>query len=143
MHPAVWIAGLLAGAAVGGMLYTTLLTAPIVFVVLDRSEAHRFTRRLWPRYFLINAVFGLTVGLLLGLPARPMATSVYAALAAGGLMGINYLLTWPIGWFRGGEGAGEAADPGVVFGWLHRTTVWFNWASLGLMGWVLFRILRV
>lgn len=142
MHPAVWIAGLLAGVAVGGMLYTTLLTAPIVFVVLDRSEAHRFTRRLWPRYFLINAVFGVTVGLLLGLPARSPSGTVFAALAAGGLMGTNYLLTWPIRWFRGEEGSEEGAGPGVLFDWLHRTTVWFNWASLGLMGWVLLRILR-
>ncbi len=142
MHPAIWIAGMVAGIAVGGMLYTTLLTAPIVFVVLDRSEAHRFTRRLWPRYFLINAVFGLSAGLLLGLPGHPMMTSVWAALGAGGLMGVNYLLTWPIRWLRGDEDLRGEDEPGWLFDWLHRTTVWFNWASLGLMGWVLFRILR-
>lgn len=139
MQPIVWIAVVLAGIGVGGMLYTTLLTAPIIFIALDASEAHRFTRRLWPRYFLLNAVVGLAVGCLLYLGPAAVAGPAYAAFGVAVFMGINYLLTWPITWSRR-EDSDENAS---VFDWLHRVTVWLNWASLGLLGWAFIWVVRV
>lgn len=139
MQPIVWIAVVLAGIGVGGMLYTTLLTAPIIFIALDTSEAHRFTRRLWPRYFLLNTVVGLAVGCLLYLGPAAVAGPAYAAFGVAVLMGSNYLLTWPITWAR----REEHDENAPLFDWLHRVTVWLNWVSLGLLGWAFIWVVRV
>jgi uncharacterized membrane protein len=119
----------LTGILLGGMLFVTVLVAPIIFIVLEDPEATRFTRTLWPRYFLINATVSLLAGAMLVLSSQNglIASPLFLCTV---LMGFNWECARRMRSMR---------DPGDTeekssYEWLHSITVWNNTLSLLLVG---------
>ncbi|MFB6355476.1 MAG: DUF4149 domain-containing protein [bacterium] len=134
----------------GGMIYTSFLTAPIIFMVLDKPDARSFTSVLWPRYFTLNAVLGLLTGIcfvLLQMFTGESGLSLYVLLAllSALFMGVNRGAINPINRSRNesdsSDGQDESGDSqNSTFSWLHRMTVGLNYVCIFLNGWLLFGI---
>lgn len=124
-----WLSNLLAGILLGGVLFTSFLTAPIVFIVLDQATATRFTRKLWPRYFLTCATLGLlltaVVYVLFGGGLLLLLTGCF-----GVLMAVNYFVAKRIRTTRG-DAIDEEMEGTVEV--LHRLSVWINYLCLVLI----------
>lgn len=133
-------AGLLIGISVGGMITTSFLVAPILFVVLDHESARAFTRALWPRYFALNGAVAGAAGLILLAARADVPYAVGAALVSAVLMAVNYGLAGRLTRLRdrqnqGDEGAEARAER------YHRVTVVVNYVCLLLNGYVFVQVL--
>jgi hypothetical protein len=113
----------------GGMCYVTGLVAPIIFMVLDDPEATEFTRKLWPRYFVVNTVLALfaTVFLIYG-EAGTLAPTL--ALLTGVFMATNWGCAMAMQQMRD---PGTDYEKGTTYDWLHKYTVWTNTLSIVLI----------
>jgi len=120
-----WMIALL-GILLGGMTFVTALVAPIIFIVLDESDATRFTRMLWPRYFLVNAVVaGFGGALLAGIHGR--LYTGFVLLIITGLMIVNWILARRMQTMRDPE---DQYVRGSTYDWYHSVTVWTNGLSI-------------
>tara|TARA_B100000886_G_scaffold115370_1_gene77625 strand:- start:71 stop:478 length:408 start_codon:yes stop_codon:yes gene_type:complete len=93
-----------------------LLTAPVVFKVLDNQNASKFLRKIFPRYYLL--LFLITILALLISFLFFKKFDVYAALVATSFAFIGYIII-PL--------TNIARDRGwnKLFKWLHNLSV-FN-----------------
>lgn len=124
-----WFSNLLAGVLLGGVLFTSFLTAPIVFIVLDQKTATKFTRVLWPRYFVACFVLGLLLtGLIYVHPGSGPA--LWLCLGFTVLMGTNFGIARRIRSLRGDDLGSELE--GTV-STLHGISVWINYTCLLLI----------
>ncbi|MFB6344471.1 MAG: DUF4149 domain-containing protein [bacterium] len=113
----------------GGMIYVTALVAPIIFMVLDDPEATQFTRKLWPRYFILNAVIALCAGIaLLGWTWEFFSGLITLLVAV--FMLVNWLCAL---WMRSLRDPGSDYEEGTTYDWLHSITVWTNGLSIVLI----------
>lgn len=126
----LYLGNLLAGILIGGVLFTSLLTAPIVFVVLDQSTATRFTRKLWPRYFVTCAILG-------GCLSAIVFARFGVGLTFGLSLGFTSLMVLDFGvarWIKSLRGDELDADMEGTVKTLHRLSVWINYTCLVLIG---------
>jgi hypothetical protein len=68
-------------ALVGGIVFFTLVVAPIVFRILGTEAGGRFVRALFPRYYLWNAILGAVA--LPSFVAGPLCFPEYRGPAVG------------------------------------------------------------
>ena len=108
-----------------------LLTAPVVFKVLDNQNASKFLRKIFPRYYLL--LFLITILALLISFLFFKKFDVYAALGATSFAFIGYIII-PL--------TNIARDRGwnKLFKWLHYLSV-FN--TLVIMIIAILQIFRV
>ena len=108
-----------------------LLTAPVVFKVLDNQNASKFLRKIFPRYYLL--LFLITILALLISFLFFKKFDVYAALVATSFAFIGYIII-PL--------TNIARDRGwnKLFKWLHNLSV-FN--TLVIMIIAILQIFRV
>ena len=108
-----------------------LLTAPVVFKVLDNQNASKFFRKIFPRYYLL--LFLITILALLISFLFFKKFDVYAALVATSFAFIGYIII-PL--------TNIARDRGwnKLFKWLHNLSV-FN--TLVIMIVAVLQIFRV
>ena len=108
-----------------------LLTAPVVFKVLDNQNASKFLRKIFPRYYLL--LFLITILALLISFLFFKKFDVYAALVATSFAFIGYIII-PL--------TNIARDRGwnKLFMWLHNLSV-FN--TLVIMIVAVLQIFRV
>ncbi len=108
-----------------------LLTAPVVFKVLDNQNASKFLRKIFPRYYLL--LFLITILALLISFLFFKKFDVYAALVATSFAFIGYIII-PL--------TNIARDRGwnKLFKWLHNLSV-FN--TLVIMIVAVLQIFRV
>ena len=102
--------------ALGIIFAQVLLTAPVVFKVLDNQNASNFLRKIFPRYYLL--LFLITLLALLISYLFFKAFDVYIALVAASFSLLGYLII-PL--------TNLAKDRGWnnIFKWLHNLSV-FN-----------------
>ena len=102
--------------ALGIIFAQVLLTAPVVFKVLDDQNASNFLRKIFPRYYLL--LFLITLLALLISYLFFKAFDVYIALVAASFSLLGYLII-PL--------TNLAKDRGWnnIFKWLHNLSV-FN-----------------
>ena len=102
--------------ALGIIFAQVLLTAPVVFKVLDDQNASNFLRKIFPRYYLL--LFLITLLALLISYLFFIAFDVYIALVAASFSLLGYLII-PL--------TNLAKDRGWnnIFKWLHNLSV-FN-----------------
>ncbi len=117
----------LVGLLLGGMIYVTVLVAPIIFIVLDDPEATQFTRKLWPRYFLINATLSAITGILL--LYLGWMYSAWILFLVSGFMVVDWILA---GRMQTIKEPNEDYVPGSTYDWFHSVTVWSNGLSIVL-----------
>jgi len=93
-----------------------LLTAPVVFKVLDNQNASKFLRKIFPRYYLLLFLITLIALLISFLFFKDF--DFYLALVAGSFALLGYLII-PL--------TNSARDRGwdKLFKWLHNLSV-FN-----------------
>ena len=93
-----------------------LLTAPVVFKVLDNQNASKFLRKIFPRYYLLLFLITLVALLISFLFFKNL--DVYFALVAASFAIVGYLII-PL--------TNSARDRGwdKLFKWLHNLSV-FN-----------------
>ena len=108
-----------------------LLTAPVVFKVLDNENASKFLRKIFPRYYLLLFLITLLALLISFLFFQQF--DVYAALVATSFAFIGYIII-PL--------TNIARDRGwnKLFKWLHNLSV-FN--TLVIMIVAVLQIFRV
>ena len=108
-----------------------LLTAPVVFKVLDSQNASKFLRKVFPRYYLLLFLITLVALLISFLFFKKL--DVYMASVAAVFAILGYLII-PI--------TNSARDRGwnKLFKWLHNFSV-FN--TLGIMIIAIIQIFRV
>ena len=108
-----------------------LLTAPVVFKVLDNQNASKFLRKIFPRYYLL--LFLITILALLISFLFFKKFDVYAALVATSFAFVGYIII-PL--------TNIARDRGwnKLFKWLHNLSV-FN--TLVIMIVAVLQIFRV
>ncbi|MDP6390704.1 MAG: DUF4149 domain-containing protein [Alphaproteobacteria bacterium] len=121
------------GAAFGGMAYFAMVFAPMVFRVLERPDAARFMRAMFPVYYVTTAVV-LGVAALLLVPGQSYVAeiSVLAAVALVFVL-LRWVLLPHINRLR--EAGKEAA-----FGRLHRLSVVINLVQFVAVAVVLVRL---
>ena len=51
---------LLSGVISGMILFQTAIVAPVVFTTLDAENASKFLRKIFPRFFLVILILGLS-----------------------------------------------------------------------------------
>ena len=108
-----------------------LLTAPVVFKVLDNQNASKFLRKIFPRYYLLLFLITLIALLISFLFFKNL--DIYFALVAASFAIIGYLII-PL--------TNSARDRGwdKLFKWLHNLSV-FN--TLIIMVIAIMQIFRV
>ena len=108
-----------------------LLTAPVVFKVLDNQNASKFLRKIFPRYYLLHFLITILALLISFLFFKKF--DVYAALVATSFAFIGYIII-PL--------TNIARDRGwnKLFKWLHNLSV-FN--TLVIMIVAVLQIFRV
>lgn len=120
----------LMGILLGGMLYTTGLVAPIIFTVLEEPDSTNFTRTLWPRYFLVNALVAFVAGIVL-LYAPVHAYVPLPVILVEILMLANWGFAKRMQTMRD---PGTEYEKGTAYDWMHRFTVWTNTLCILLIG---------
>ena len=108
-----------------------LLTAPVVFKVLDNQNASKFLRKIFPRYYLLLFLITLIALLISFLFFKNL--DIYFALVAASFAIIGYLII-PL--------TNSAKDRGwdKLFKWLHNLSV-FN--TLVIMIIAIIQIFRI
>ena len=108
-----------------------LLTAPVVFKVLDNQNASKFLRKIFPRYYLLLFLITLVALLISFLFFKNL--DIYFALVAASFAIIGYLII-PL--------TNSARDRGwdKLFKWLHNLSV-FN--TLVIMIIAIIQIFRI
>lgn len=119
----------LLGLVLGGMLYVTVLVAPIIFIVLDDPEATQFTRKLWPQYFIINGVLALLVALMIVFGTDWFINGLLV-LTVSLMMVVNWILAMRMQTMRD---PGSEYIEGSTYDWFHSITVWTNGLSIVLI----------
>ena len=76
--------------ALGIIFAQVLLTAPVVFKVLDEQNASKFLRKIFPRYYLLLLLITLLALLISYLFFQP--TDVYFALTAVCFSFLGYII---------------------------------------------------
>ncbi len=118
-------------AWIGSILFFSFGVAPIIFKVLDASQAARFVRALFPQYYAWGATSGAIAlaAFVCGVLTHPgdyqgLVSGVQIALLLAGTMVMVYggnVLTPAI------NAARDAGPPGAErFQRLHRRSVWLN-----------------
>ena len=130
LHVAALVA---VAAAFGGMAFFAMVFAPMVFRALERHEAGRFMRAMFPVYYTTTATV-LAVAALLLVPGQSYAVEV-SVLAAVALVFVllRTVLLPHINRLR------EAGDE-AAFGRLHRTSVVINLVQFAAVAVVLVRL---
>jgi uncharacterized membrane protein len=76
----------------GGMVFFSLMTAPVIFRVLERAEAGRLVGGIFPRYYLLGYVAGviaLVLALYFSVAYAPRLWWLLSALALAVALGLT------------------------------------------------------
>ena len=122
--------GILLGAALGIMLFSSALLAPLIFAKLSPEAAGPLLRAFWPRYYAVNGALAVLAALV--------AVQGYVALLAASvavMMGVSLLAT---------PALNRARDEGrhAAFSFGHRAVVAINLFALVTLGWAIWQSLE-
>ncbi len=119
------LAALLSALALGGMVFFSFLTAPLVFKTLAPETAAAFMAAIFPVYYRLLAALTAAAAVL----AWPLAEAILLA-AVGAAFVLLWLLLLPrIARHRAGRAQGDAAAS-AAFTRLHRLSVVVNLAQM-------------
>jgi hypothetical protein len=121
---------ILLSAALGVMLFSSALLAPLIFAKLSPDAAGPLLRAFWPRYYTVNGVLAAVAALV--------AVQAYVALLAASvavMMGVSLLAT---------PALNRARDEGrhAAFSFGHRAVVAINLFALVTLGWAIWQALQ-
>jgi hypothetical protein len=121
---------ILLAAALGVMLFSSALLAPLIFAKLSPDAAGPLLRAFWPRYYAVNGGLALLAAVL--------AAQGYVALLAASvavMMGVSLAAT---------PALNRARDEGrhAAFSFGHRAVVAINLFALVTLGWAIWQSLQ-
>ena len=81
---------LLSGVISGMILFQTAIVAPVVFTTLDAENASKFLRKIFPRFFMVIFILGISA-LIVSSAILSMQGIIIAAITAISMF-ISYLV---------------------------------------------------
>ena len=81
--------------SLGAMLFFSCVIAPVIFKVLDASNASKFVRKIFPHYYLINLII-LSIVILLLLYISSVNLDFYITLIIAILFAFSLLILMPL-----------------------------------------------
>ena len=81
--------------SLGAMLFFSFVIAPVIFKVLDASNASKFVRKIFPHYYLINLII-LSIAVLLLFYISSINLDFYITLVVTILFAFSLFILMPL-----------------------------------------------
>ena len=133
------VAAVVTALLFGGMTFYALVMVPLIFAKLPEGTRDEFLRAVFPVYYLVMAAVAFLAAVLT-YPGQPTDGGLLM-LVAFGFIAARQVLMPRINDVRAGKAAGDPAAT-RTFDNLHRLSVYLNAAQLGLVLWVLTKMVK-